>query len=166
MPSFSFDLKIVGHKKKPATIGRKGFDFNNRKTTIDKVVESGCEGTVVIREDGTYRVKYKDKLYSICQECYDTKGKKVIYAKFLDKYNHRIKIIRDIGFRTKWSNDHYLPFAPGLVVKGKLILSSNHIILFYIVSVYNLGSVQEVKDAYKEWQEYLINIREMKENAD
>lgn len=155
MPSFSFERKVVSRSKGSAT----------KSKPRQQLIEVNCEGIVAVNKFGDYVIRYKEKEYTIAPECFETKGKKVIYCRKVDKYQHRIKIIRDVGFRTHWNLKHYAPFAPGLVVKGKIVLDIHKGAIFHIISVYNLGSVQEVKDANKEWQEYLINKREIEENG-
>lgn len=152
MPVFnlSFGLKPVNAKdKKPS----------NRYV----IIESKCEGIIVIDKEGNYKVKYKDKLYSLTGESYRAKGKKVIYARRLDQYGHRIKIIRDVDNRKNIDSRFYIPFAVGLVAKGKLVQIIFGTVLFHIVSCYNPGDSMETVFAFKEWKQYedKINNKEI-----
>ena len=80
MVSFKFSFGVVGKSKEKGIVNKY------------VIIVAKCEG-IIRYIDGTYKVEYNGKLYSITGESYRTKGKKVIYARRLDKYNHRIKII-------------------------------------------------------------------------
>lgn len=118
------------------------------------IVESKVEGVVKILEDMTFRVEYKGKLYKITQESYNTKGRKVLYARKLDCYGHRIKIIRDADNRAYVDTKHYVPFAAGLIAKGRIVKLPFSSELFHIVSCYSLGDSESVVKAFQEWKEY------------
>lgn len=137
---------------------------NRKPRLVPIIIKDNAEGIIRVRQDGAYFVFYDDKIYNINPDCYKCKGKKEVYLKKLDEHGHRIKIIRDIDHRIEMDNRFYLPFAPGLVCKGKVIQIRNEIV-FHISKVYNLSCVQDVRDATKEWLEYLINLRELKENG-
>lgn len=153
MPTFNFVFSAA--KKTKDT---------KRNTSKDlTTVEANCEGIVKCRENGTYFVRYNNKDYNITPESYNCEGKKQVYLKRLDENGHRIKIIRDSDNRTKMCNA-YIPFAPGLVAKGRLIKTNYGSVLFHIRSVYNLGAHEDVKSAFDEWKEYIINIEELNES--
>lgn len=137
---------------------------NRKPRLVPIIIKDNAEGIIRVRQDGAYFVFCDDKIYNINPDCYKCKGKKEVYLKKLDEHGHRIKIIRDIDHRIEMDNRFYLPFAPGLVCKGKVIQIRNEIV-FHISKVYNLSCVQDVRDATKEWLEYLINLRELKENG-
>ena len=118
------------------------------------IIESKVEGVVKILEDMTFRVEYKGKLYKITQESYNTKGKKILYARKLDCYGHRIKIIRDMDNRAYVDTKHYVPFAAGLIAKGRIVKLPFSSELFHIVSCYNTGDSESVIKAFDEWKEY------------
>ena len=117
------------------------------------VIEAKVEGLIKILEDMTFRVEYKGKLYKITQESYNTKGKKILYARKLDCYGHRIKIIRDIDNRAYVDTRHYVPFAAGLIAKGRIVKLPFSGELFHIVSCYSLGDTESVIKAFQEWKE-------------
>lgn len=137
---------------------------NRKPRLVPVIIKDNAEGIIRVRQDGAYFVFCDDKIYNINSDCYKCKGKKEVYLKTLDEHGHRIKIIRDIDHRIEMDNRFYLPFAPGLVCKGKVIQIRNEIV-FHISKVYNLSCVKDVRDATKEWLEYLINLRELKENG-
>ena len=118
------------------------------------IVEAKAEGVVKILEDMTFRVEYKGRLYKITKESYNTKGKKVLYARKLDYYGHRIKIIRDTDNRAYVNTNHYVPFAAGLIAKGRIVKLPFSSELFHIVSCYNAGDSESVIKAFDEWKEY------------
>lgn len=126
----------------------------NPSTISYTIVESKVEGVVKILEDMTFRVEYKGKLYKITQESYNTKGKKILYARKLDCYGHRIKIIRDMDNRAYVATKHYVPFAVGLIAKGRIVKLPFSSELFHIVSCYNAGDSESVIKAFDEWKEY------------
>lgn len=118
------------------------------------VIESKVEGVIKLLEDMTFRVEYKGKLYKITQESYETKGRKILYARRLDKFNHRIKIIRDSDNRAHVDTRHYVPFAAGLIAKGRIVKLPFSSELFHIVSCYSLGDSESVIKAFREWKDY------------
>ena len=141
--NFNISLKPKRANKSPA------------KPSISYVViESKVEGLVKLLEDMTFRVEYKGKLYKITSESYETKGKKILYARRLDNYGHRIKIIRDTDNRAHVDTKHYVPFAAGLIAKGRIVKLPFSSELFHIVSCYSLGDSESVVKAFREWKEF------------
>ena len=139
------------------------FNFNvfskPKKTTRSPsityvIIEPKVEGVIKLLEDMTFKVEYKGKLYKITQESYETKGKKIVYARRLDKFNHRIKIIRDSDSRSRLDIKHYVPFAAGLIAKGRIVKLPFTSELFHIVSCYSLGDAESAIKAFREWKEY------------
>lgn len=147
-------------------MGAFGFWFNFNKQikpikakTSNSVklitVESHCEGIVKIRTDGTYYVVYNKDSFNISLESYNCKGKKNVYTRFLDKYNHRVRIIRDKSSRNKCDKRFYIPFAPGLIAKGRLVKGITGNLLFHIVSCYNIDDAQMTKEAFNDWKTFI-----------
>lgn len=154
MVSFKFNFNVSAKPKK-----------QTRSPSISyAVIESKIEGLIKLLEDMTFRVEYKGKLYKITNESYETKGKKILYARRLDKYGHRIKIIRDSDNRTHLNPQHYVPFAAGLIAKGRLVRLPLSGELFHIVSCYSLSDSESVIKAFKEWKEFEQKINN--ENVD
>lgn len=135
------------------------------KTTRQKVaskyivIETGCKGEINIDDKGVYRVKYKDKIYSLTTESYETKHKRVIYARWLDEYGHRIKIIRDRDSRQATNVKFYCAIAPGLYCRGKLVKTVFGHVMFHVVTCYNISDVDEVSLSIKEWREYEDKVK-------
>lgn len=154
MVSFKFNFNVSAKPKK-----------QTRSPSISyAVIESKIEGLIKLLEDMTFRVEYKGKLYKITNESYETKGKKILYARRLDKYGHRIKIIRDSDSRTHLNPQYYVPFAAGLIAKGRLVRLPLSGELFHIVSCYSLSDSESVIKAFKEWKEFEQKINN--ENVD
>lgn len=118
------------------------------------VIESKVEGLIKLLEDGTFRVEYNKKLYKITKESFNTKGKKALYARRLDKYGHRIKLIRDQDSRYEVNIKHYVPFAAGLMAKGRIVKLPFSGELFHIVSCYSLGDSESAIKALLDWKEF------------
>lgn len=139
--NFNISLKPKRQNKSPSNISYV-------------VIESKVEGLIKLLEDFTFRVEYKGKLYKITQESYNTKGKKVLYARKLDKFNHRIKIIRDGDNRATVDSRYYIPFAAGLIAKGRIVKLPFSSELFHIVSCYSVSDSESVIKAFREWKEF------------
>ena len=75
MVSFKFSFGVVGKSKEKGIVNKY------------VIIVAKCEG-IIRYIDGTYKVEYNGKLYSVTGESYRTKGKKVVYARRLDEYNH------------------------------------------------------------------------------
>lgn len=146
----------------------KGFKFNfnvslkPKRTTRSPskpaisytIIEPKVEGIIKLLEDLTFRVEYNNKLYKITNESFNTRGKKILYARRLDKYGHRIKVIRDQDNRYEVDTRHYVPFAAGLIAKGRIVKLPFSSELFHIVSCYSLGDSESVIKAFREWKEF------------
>lgn len=144
MPTFNFALKIAGRAKRKTS------------TSSISIIHKDIEAVIKADAEGKYYIVHEDVKYSIHPDCYNNKGNKEIYLKRLDKYGHRIKIIRDKDSRVNMNNEFYCPFAPGLVVKGNII-KDHGLVYYYIKQIYNLGGIDLTKDAVNEWREYLDN---------
>lgn len=135
------------------------------KTTRQKVsskyivIETKCEGLLCIDDEGVYRVKYKDKMYPLTTESYETRNKRVVYARWLDNYGHRIKIIRDKDNRRATNIKLYCAIAPGLLARGKLVKTAFSPIMFHVVTAYNLSDVEGMVDSMKSWRDYEDKIK-------
>lgn len=146
MPSFNFSIN-------------KG-KVNREKTSAKYIIiENKCEGLICELENNIYKVKYKEELYSITVESFKTKHKKIIYARWKDKYGHRIKIIRDIDNRIETNTKLYCAIAPGLIAKGKLVKTPFGSIKFHIRNCYNIGDITEISFSIQDWKLYEEEIK-------
>lgn len=146
MPFFDFSfskVKAKGTKRKPA------------KRYI--IIERNCEG-VIIKEQDIYFVLYNNTKYKITSQSYDGTNKRTIYARKRDKYNHRVKIIRDKDSR-KWVDTRfYCAICDGLICKGKIVKNIFDEILFHIRVCYNPADVEGTSLALREWHRYKARI--------
>lgn len=112
MPTFDFSLP----KKK--TKERK----TSHNTNKYEVVTKNIIGVVWIDEFSNYTVKVSDAYrYEIHPDCYSCKGKDRIYLRKLDD-NRRICIIRNADAYSDCNRNCYLPFAPGCIVSGDIVV--------------------------------------------
>lgn len=138
---------------------------NKKKSNINKksyvnniIVERNIK--VTIKQDLSTKIFYishNDKVYEIHNDSYNSKNRKAIYSINLDKYGHRIKILRDIGSRHNVDKRFYLPFAKGLIVIGNLIKCNDDIIRFMINFNRKLitKSNDEIIETSIDYKEYL-----------
>ena len=113
MPSFNFSIvKNESNKRKT---------YNNTKKY--EVVKKDVIGVVWIDINANYYIKVNNKFYNINSECYSCKGKDMIYAQGYDDKN-RICIIRNPEKCTECNHNLYLPFAPGCIVSGDIIINN------------------------------------------
>lgn len=123
------------------------------------VIETKCDGEIIIDKQGVYRVKYKGEIYPITTESYETKHKRVIYARWVDKYGHRIKIIRDKDSRKATNIKFYCAIAPGLLVRGKIVKTAFSLIMFHVVMCYNIADVEGMALSLRDWREYEEKVK-------
>ena len=113
MPTFNFSLP------KKETKARK----TSNHIKQHEVIEKNIIGIVWIDEFANFTVRVrKNFIYNIHPDCYSCKGKVQVYARNLDK-NRRICVIRNIGDYPDCNPNCYLPFAPGCVVSGDIIIN-------------------------------------------
>lgn len=129
-------------------MGTLSFNMNFviKKPTTN-VVQTKADGKVII-EDNVFKVRVGTNVYSITIDSYSNKGKKIVYSRNRDEHGNYIKIIRDKEILPELPISSYLPFKPGLLVKGKLI-NINNIIQFHIIAAYSGSSPDEYKTAIK-----------------
>ena len=130
MGSLSFNLNFV--VKKPTS----------------NVVQAKADGKVIIDEDEKLKVRVGTTIYPITIKSFSNKGKKIVYSRNKDKHGNYIKIIRDKEILPELPIASYVPFKPGLLVKGKLIIVNN-ITQFDIIAAYSGSSPDEYKRAIK-----------------
>lgn len=109
MVVFKFALPKVSSKSRP-------------KTTTNKVVIADkVQGVVVIDENGKYFVISNGEKYNLTYDSYNTKGKRKVWLRTLDKYQHKVCIIRDGKDAIPLKREFYVPFAPGHIVYGQIV---------------------------------------------
>lgn len=123
MPSFDFSLPRKKAKK------RQAVKSNNRL----EVVLKNTEGIVWCDENGEYSVDINDGFtYPIHNSCYSCKKHARIYRRGVP-FNDRFIYIRAIGEYHECNPKHYLPFAPGCIVIGDLVKTSNNVSNLFII---------------------------------
>lgn len=152
MPTFDFSLP------KKETKARK--TSNNIKRT--KVVEENIIGIVWIDINANFTVKVNNSIdYKIHADCYSCKGKDRIYTRELDN-NRRCCIIRSINDYGECNPNYYLPFAPGCVVSGDIVIIG-FIKYFYIkkcwVELYN-NNAHDALAYYRENYDTILSVIE------
>lgn len=108
MPSFSFSVSKKSEYHHPRVAKPKAFDKN-------------VQGVVGIDLEANYYVRFNDKHYNIAKKSYSCKGYVKVYRQ---AYPHSIRCVRnrlieDLG---ELDNRFWLPFAPGNIVKGNIIM--------------------------------------------
>lgn len=91
--------------------------------------------------------------YNLTEDSFRTKGKKIIYSKYLDKHGNYIKIYRDKDNVPELNSNFYLPFKPGLTAKGRIV-QINGKKYFHIISCYSTVYSDEVVLADDEFKQY------------
>lgn len=126
MPSFDFSLPKNKIQK------RKTYKDYNRNEILLKNVK----GVVWIDSNAEYSISIEnDGKYPICKDCYSCKGHEIIYRRGVP-FKERYIYIRERGKYTEQNLNHYLPFTPGCVVNGDLILNSLNNKVFVIKRCY------------------------------
>lgn len=139
MPTFNFSVvkKQNNREHKPA----------KQYTTLKKEVT----GVVWINIDGKFFVNVNETVVPILKECYSTKGKTYIFSRKLDTNGKRLCIVR-IKNESTTLFDEYLPFCPGCIVTGDLLLNPYGITLFNIKKVHLEYENSEAKSAFLYWK--------------
>lgn len=83
------------------------------------IITKNVIGVIHIRVDGSYYMKYEELSYNLTKESFDCKNREVLYYKNILEGN-RLRIIK-LQKYDKTSLNAYLPFAPGVIVKGNLV---------------------------------------------
>lgn len=111
MPSFSFSPV-----KKKTTI-----KTNSSKYSI---LFKDIIGVVCITLEAKYYILVDKDSYDILPECYSCKGHKNLYLQNNNE-RQRILYIRRDKLNTDTITKHWLPFAPGCMVKGNIVQNNN-----------------------------------------
>lgn len=141
MPFFDFTISKKSKGKNKIT-----------KNNTYSIVSKNINGVVTININGNYFVKVDTTEYSIIPESYSCKNRILIFFKILSDINQRILWIRNIDNLQELNTDVYLPFAPGVCVKGD-ILKINSKLMFRINKVYIDYNNDEANVALKFWKD-------------
>lgn len=148
MPSFDFSLV----KK----------EVNKRKTSNNtnkyEVVEKNVVGIVWIDINANYYIKIGNKFYNINADCYSCKGRDIVYAQGFDD-KRRVCIIRNPGEYIECNHNLYLPFAPGCIVSGDIII--NHPLTSKIFNIKKIWIELNNNDAHEALAFYKEHYKEI-----
>lgn len=136
---------------------------NNVKPKESNIVEKDVRGVIHITLEGQYYIPLKETIYYIAKDCYDCKGKNVLFYKGLVDGNN-IKVIKlDKFILSDYTN--YLPFTVGCYVKGNLI-RENSTTKFFItrlikydetIKIERVNAIKFFKEHYDEiWQNLML----------
>lgn len=113
MPTFNFSLPKKKDKERKAS--------NN--SIKHEVIERDIIGVIWIDCNANYFVHINGNKYTIKRECYSCKGKRAVYRQ--GQYDrNRVCYIRHSDNYAECNPLHWLPFAPGCMVKGNIIRHS------------------------------------------
>lgn len=139
MVTFNFSLSAIKKKEK-----------NKPKTNVVTTVEG-----IVAIVNNEYKLKVDNSLYDIDKNSIATKGKRIIYAKRLDEYGHRIKIIRNGEDAFDVGSEHYSSIAIGLKVKTNVSIINNKkvcaITKIYHDTLLNDIEIETIKEMFFEY---------------
>lgn len=145
------------------------FDFTNRKPKLKSkrklfdIINKNVFGACHIDISGNYHISHGNKLYDIHKECYDTKGKTILFPQHIKPDEIRkIAYIREKKDAYKVSDYIYLPFIAGVIVKGNIVNFKNNEVFDIkeiILNTFNDESVEAFKFYKDNYEEIRENIR-------
>lgn len=148
MAIFNFNFNI---KEKPKNI----------KSEKHKILEENIEGVVNVELNGTFYITdLENNRFEIYPKNYNCKGISKVYPLLIDnKTNSRICYIRNEN-KQELIHKAYLPFAPGLCVKGNIIeeYGSKY---FNIKEIFINNGIENARNAFKFYKE---NYKEIIKN--
>ena len=106
-------------------------------------------------------VNINNTVVPILKDCYNTAKKDKIFSLKLNKDSKRLCIVRNKNERLNYINENYLPFAPGCIVYGNLLLNPYGTTLFNIKKVIIEYDNEESKIAFNYWK---TNYEEIERN--
>ena len=145
MPTFNFSVV----KKK---------DKREHKPAKQYVVlKKGVTCIVHIDIEGKFYVNLNDVKVPILKECYSTKGKTYIFSRKLKTDGKKLCIVRTKNDATIVFEE-YLPFCPGCVVEGNILLNPFGTTLFNIKRVKLEYENADAKLAFLYWKKHYDEI--------
>lgn len=151
MPTFNFSVV----KKK---------DKREHKPAKQYVIlRKGVTGIVHIDIYGKFYINLNDAKVPILKECYSTKGKTYIFSRKLKTDGKKLCIVRTKNDATTVFEE-YLPFCPGCVVKGNILLNPYGTTLFNIKKVRLEYENVDAKAAFLYWKVHYEEIERNRNN--
>ena len=120
-------------------------------------------GIVCIDINGKFYVNVNDVKVPILKECYSTKGKTYIFSRKLKTDGKKLCIVRTKNDATTVFEE-YLPFCPGCVVEGNLLLNPYGTTLFNIKKVRLEYENVNAKVAFLYWRTHYNEIERNRKN--
>lgn len=127
------------------------------------VLKKGMTGIVCIDINGKFYVNVNDVKVPILKECYSTKGKTCIFSRKLKTDGKKLCIVRTKNDATTVFEE-YLPFCPGCVVEGNLLLNPYGTTLFNIKKVRLEYENVDAKVAFLYWKTHYNEIERNRKN--
>lgn len=143
------------------TVTKKQTNTNHKKAKQYTIIKRDIYGVVHIAITGMLFVNINNTVVPILKDCYNTVGKDKIFSLKLNKDSKRLCIVRNKNERLNYTNENYLPFAPGCIVYGNLLLNPYGTTLFNIKKVIIEYDNEESKIALNYWK---TNYEEIERN--
>lgn len=143
------------------SVTKKQTNTNYKKAKQYTIIKRDIYGVVHIAITGMLFVNINNTVVPILKDCYNTTGKNKIFSLKLNKDSKRLCIVRNKNERLNYTNENYLPFAPGCIVYGNLLLNPYGTTLFNIKKVIIEYDNKESKIAFNYWK---TNYEEIERN--
>lgn len=143
------------------SVTKKQTNTSHKKAKQYTIIKRDIYGVVHITITGMLFVNINNTVVPILKDCYNTVGKNKIFSLKLNKDSKRLCIVRNKNERLNYTNENYLPFAPGCIVYGNLLLNPYGTTLFNIKKVIIEYDNEESKIALNYWK---TNYEEIERN--
>lgn len=143
------------------SVTKKQTNTNHKKAKQYTIIKRDIYGVVHIAITGILFVNINNTVVPILKDCYNTAKKDKIFSLKLNKDSKRLCIVRNKNERLNYTNENYLPFAPGCIVYGNLLLNPYGTTLFNIKKVIIEYDNEESKIAFNYWK---ANYEEIERN--
>ena len=117
------------------SVTKKQTNANHKKAKQYTILKRDIYGVVHIAITGMLFVNINNTVVPILKDCYNTAKKDKIFSLKLNKDSKRLCIVRNKNERLNYTNENYLPFAPGCIVYGNLLLNPYGTTLFIMKKV-------------------------------
>ena len=137
------------------SVTKKQTNTNHKKAKQYTIIKRDIYGVVHIAITGMLFVNINNTVVPILKDCYNTAKKDKIFSLKLNKDSKRLCIVRNKNERLNYTNENYLPFAPGCIVYGNLLLNP------YGTTLFIEYDNEESKIAFNYWK---TNYEEIERN--
>lgn len=146
------------------SVTKKQSNANHKQAKKYTILKKDIYGVVHISITGMLFVNINNSVVPILKECYNTVGKDKIFSMKLQDDINKLCIVRNKNERLIYNNKEYLPFAPGCVVYGNLLLNPYGTTLFNIKKVILEYDNEESRIAFKYWKDNYKRIEKNRNN--